>query len=61
MNSPEAVRELGSVNRVNIRSYFSLRDFERIIGGDFGFYLWRRTRSTALALPKQLLYRWGSS
>ncbi len=61
MNSPEAVRELGSVNRVNIRSYFSLRDFERIIEGHFGFYLWRRARSTALALPKQLLYHWGSS
>jgi peptidoglycan/xylan/chitin deacetylase (PgdA/CDA1 family) len=61
MNSPEAVRELGSVSRVNIRSYFSLRDFERIIGGHFGFYLWRQARSTALALPKQLLYRWGSS
>jgi peptidoglycan/xylan/chitin deacetylase (PgdA/CDA1 family) len=61
MNSPESVREFGSVNRVSIRSYFSLRDFERIIGGDFGFYLWRRARSAALALPKQFLYRWGSS
>jgi peptidoglycan/xylan/chitin deacetylase (PgdA/CDA1 family) len=61
MNSAEAVREFGSVNRVNIRSYFSMRDFEKIISGHFGFYLWRRTRSTALALPKQLLYRWGSS
>jgi len=61
MNSPESVREFGSVNRVNIRSYFSLRDFERIIGGDFSFYLWRRARSAALALPKQLFYRWSSS
>ena len=61
MNSPEAVRAFGSVNRVNIRSYFSLQDFERIISGNPGFYLWRRARSTALALPKQLLYRWGSS
>ena len=61
MNSPEAIRELGSVNRVNIRNYFSLRDFERIVGGHIGFYVWRRARSTALALPKQLLYRWGSA
>jgi peptidoglycan/xylan/chitin deacetylase (PgdA/CDA1 family) len=61
MNSPEAVREVGSVNRVNIRSHFSLRDFERIVGGDLGFYLWRRARSAALALPKQILYRWASA
>jgi len=61
MNSTETVRELGSVNRVNIRNYFSLRDFERIVGGHIGFYVWRRARSAAFALPKQLLYRWGSS
>ncbi len=61
MNSPEAVRKLGSVNRVNIRSHFSLRDFERIIGGELSFYLWRRARSAALALPKQILYRWASA
>jgi peptidoglycan/xylan/chitin deacetylase (PgdA/CDA1 family) len=61
MNSPEAVRAFGRVNRVNIRSYFSLQDFERIISGHPGFYFWRGARATALALPKQLLYRWGSS
>lgn len=61
MNSPQAVRELGNVNRVNIRGHFSLRDFERIVGGDLGFYLWRRARSAALALPKQILYRWASA
>ena len=55
MNSAQAMRLPGVVNRVNVRRYFSMHDFQRILEGNRGFYLWRQVRATALMIPKQVL------
>jgi hypothetical protein len=55
MNSPARLRLCGQVNRVAVRRNFPLRDFRRIVEGDRGFYLWRRTRLAAFAIPKMIL------
>jgi peptidoglycan/xylan/chitin deacetylase (PgdA/CDA1 family) len=55
MNSPETMKLPGTVNRVNIRQHFSLRDFCNAVQGHRGFYTWRQIRAASLAIPKQLL------
>lgn len=55
MNFPGTMKLPGRVNRVNIRQYFSLRDFCDAIQGHAGFYTWRQIRAAALAIPKHLL------
>ncbi|HEV2495907.1 MAG TPA: polysaccharide deacetylase family protein [Terriglobia bacterium] len=55
MNSPAALSLHGQVNRIAVRRNFSPRDFQRIVEGDRGFYLWRQARLVALAIPKTIL------
>ncbi len=55
MNSVEAMRLPGTLNRVNIRQHFSIDDVCSVVSGHLGFYTWRQLRAAALALPKQLL------
>lgn len=55
MNSVKTMTLPGTVNRVNIRQYSSLRDFCNAVQGRLGFYILRQMRAAALALPKQLL------
>lgn len=56
MNSAEMTLP-GTVNRVNIRQRFSLRDFCNAVEGHAGFYTWRQMRAAVLAIPKQLLHQ----
>jgi peptidoglycan/xylan/chitin deacetylase (PgdA/CDA1 family) len=55
MNFPETMTLPGTVNRVNIRQHFSLRDFRNAVQGNTAFYRWRQIRAAALAVPKQVL------
>ena len=55
MNSMKTMTLPGTVNRVNIRQYYSLRDFCNAVQGRLGFYILRQMRAAALALPKQFL------
>ena len=55
MNSLAALDMPGTVNRVNIRRHYGLRQFGKIVGGNARFYAWRQIRAAALSLPKQLL------
>jgi peptidoglycan/xylan/chitin deacetylase (PgdA/CDA1 family) len=57
MNSVEMMTLPGTVNRVNIRQRFSLRDFCNAVEGQVGFYTWRQMRAAALAIPKQLFHQ----
>jgi len=57
MNSPETMALPCTVNRVNIRRYFTLSDFGRIIENDFGFFFRRQIRSGLLWLPRQIVCR----
>lgn len=59
MNSVQAMRLPCVVNRVNVRRHFSMQDFQRILEGNRGFYLWRQIRTTTLMLPKQVVRRVG--
>jgi peptidoglycan/xylan/chitin deacetylase (PgdA/CDA1 family) len=55
MNSAQSMRLPGVVNRVNVRRHFSIADFQRILEGNRGFYLWRQVRAATLMIPKQVL------
>jgi peptidoglycan/xylan/chitin deacetylase (PgdA/CDA1 family) len=55
MNSPQTMALPCTVNRVNVRRYFSLRTFRHILEGHLGFYIWRQVRAFALWSPKRLL------
>jgi peptidoglycan/xylan/chitin deacetylase (PgdA/CDA1 family) len=57
MNSVETMTLPGTVNRVNIRQHFALRDFCNALQGRVGFYILRQMRAAALALPKRLLHQ----
>ena len=54
MNSCAAMTLPCTVNRVNVRTHFSLRTFRHIIEGHLGFYTWRQVRALSLRIPKQL-------
>jgi peptidoglycan/xylan/chitin deacetylase (PgdA/CDA1 family) len=54
VNSVGTLNLPGTLNRVNVRRHFSLADFRRIVENDFGFYSWRRIRSSLLWLPKRI-------
>jgi len=55
MNSANAMRLPGTVNRVNIRQHYSDHVFRRAVAGHPGFYLRRQVRAAALWFPKQML------
>jgi peptidoglycan/xylan/chitin deacetylase (PgdA/CDA1 family) len=55
MNSPKTMARPCTVNRVNVRSHFSLKTFRHILEGHPGFYTWRQVRALSLWIPKQLL------
>ena len=57
VNSVSTLNLPGTLNRVNVRRHFSLADFRRIVENDFGFYSWRRIRSSLLWLPKRIYCR----
>jgi len=61
MNSQQDMSLPSKVNRVNIRRHFSLHDFRQIIEGDLGFYIRRRVRAAALAIPKLLIARFSEA
>jgi peptidoglycan/xylan/chitin deacetylase (PgdA/CDA1 family) len=57
MNSVAGISLPGQVDRVAVRRQFSMRQFQSIVEGDLGFYLWRHARAAALKIPKRILRR----
>lgn len=55
MNSSGCMKLPGAVNRVNIRQHFSSRNFHQAVEGHLCFYVWRRMRAAALAVPKRFM------
>jgi len=57
-NRPECTARSRQVNRVALRTHFSLEQFERILAGDLRFFLGRRLRSLVLAGPRVVRWLW---